>query len=309
MKIIAEVGSNIKSKEDALNSIVGAAGCRTDAVKFQYFTDVEMYGFETGLKPIIEESWIPELKQKCDEVSVEFMCTFFDPLPLMRNIEYIDTIKIASSDMLYTDLLEVAKDSGKDMLVSTGGHSIDDVIKLMEVMNGAEDRLTLLYCESAYPARCTDFRKVELLQRIHNRVGFSDHSLEIFTNPMIARDLGLTCIEKHVDFCGHKDTPDHPHSLSGFEFFRMVEALKKYDKGVVVYQSPEEDDMVAQHNRRLVATKPIKKGEMFMYNVNFGQYRSREYAPSALPGYVYQSVDAKIAKRDFEQGDCIEIKD
>ena len=301
MRIIAEVGSNVKSLNDCLDSVKIAANCGADAVKFQFFTDEEMFGMYLGNRPVIDESWLVPAKETADKYGIEFMCTFFSPERLLRHAELINTIKIASSDLGYEELLATAKGLNKPVIISSGGHSLADVDRSVHALKGAD--VTVLYCESSYPAYATDFRKISDLAKICKNIGLSDHSKEVFSIPLMAKGMGLKVIEKHVNFMGYGDTPDAPHSLSTDDFKRMVRAIKGEDE--VTLRSLEEADMVVMHNRRLIVSKPINRGDAFLYGENFGAFRSIKKDVNGLSPYLHYKINGKRSARDLMPGDSI----
>jgi len=299
MKVIAEICSNVKNLKDCFKSIDMAAEAGADYVKFQYFTDRDMYGMNLGYKPILNLDEIPQLSKYARNMGIGFSCTFFNPETLRANSQYIDFIKIASSDMLYEDLLKQAKDLHKLILLSTGGHTEEQVEKALTWIDNR--RLVLMYCESAYPAKRTDLDKLEVLKIFTKKIGVSDHSLDVYQTPILARDLGVLYFEKHVNFLDYTDTPDAPHSLSHKEFQDMMSKLK--GKKRLNLLSPDEMPMVSMYNRRCVATKKITAGEKLIYGENFGYYRSLK--PETEGFRLTSYLKGKVAKREILQGQTI----
>lgn len=302
MKTIAEIGSNLRVIHDVYAAITIAKSSGADIIKFQSFTDKEMFGADHGGNQIFKDEWLKPAFDKAESVGIEFCCTFFSPEKLENYLPLLNTIKIASSDMLYTDILDVAKASGKKILLSTGGHSSIDVKRAVQYLKGTD--LVLLYCEAVYPARCTDMRKLNILKEIHPVVGFSDHSLEIYTNPLLAKEMGCEYLEKHANFSTYRNTPDAGHSLNPREFKLMVDAIKGVDKEILL-KSYEEREMTTRHIRRLIATRPIARGSKFKYKENYGQYRSITDDTNGYPGYAWKGVNGRIAKRDISAGESI----
>lgn len=297
MYVIAEVGSNWKTLDDCLYSVRMAKHCGADAIKFQYFTPMEMYGFEYS-RPVQQPN-LEAIKAECDAVNIHFLCTAFSVDSLLYVNRFVSAHKIASSDMCYVDLLVAASTTNKTVYLSTGGHELDEIQRAMAIVG---PRCIPMYCESAYPAYCTDPLKFHAFINLADKVGISDHSKEIFSIPLMAQSAGFVAIEKHVDFCDIDDAPDHEHSLSGDDFKRMVDALKG---GFRTFLSPEEADMVTRHNRRIVATKEIAAGSEFKEGYNIGCYRSTYDCAHALSPFAMPEVNGKIAVTTIAQGQCI----
>jgi len=258
MYIICEVGSNWHDLDDCMTSIEGASELGADAVKFQMFDSDDMYGEDTNLKP--QEPDLYALHDVCIANDIDLMCTFFSPTKLLEHDHYVSAHKIASSDMEYKDLIAAALETGKPIYLSTGGHTLKEVEGILKFMDlpTDDDRLTLMYCESVYPAYCTDWRKVRLLREFGYPVGLSDHSMEITSTMQMADLIELSCIEKHVNLCGATGTPDEPHSLDEEQFQRFVRALFPIEEIL----SSEEYEMRSWHNRRETPRgfKRLRKG-------------------------------------------------
>lgn len=310
MKVIAEVGSNVKTIEDCIHSIEHAKIAGADAVKFQCFTSEEMYGISGQGETFIQLADLQYLKTVSERCEIEFMCTMFSPYSLQRALPLLNTIKIASSDMEYLDLIDVAMASGKDIYLSTGGHTAKEIARIVDYIGFNNPKLTLFYCESEYPTYRTDLRKLSLEPFLaFEKVGLSDHSKEVYSTISEANDYGICAVEKHVNFCGYKDTPDAPHSLS-FEDFKLYCAAARGNRPKD-FLSPGEQPMRLRHNRRLVVTAPIAKGDIFQYHghfeypKNFGVYRSLVDNLDGMNPIFYDKVNQTVADRDYNVGDII----
>jgi sialic acid synthase SpsE len=102
-----------------------------------------------------------------------------------------------------------------------------------------------------------------------------------------------------VNLVGAKDTPDAPHSLSLDEFKLMCDAL--HGKQVRL-EDDSERDMYTTHNRRLIATRDIKAGEILKENVNFGIFRALKPDLKALSPWAIDNVNGKHSKIDIKAG-------
>lgn len=286
MFIVCEIGSNWFTLDHCKTSIHNAKSFGADAVKFQMFSSEELYG--SDIRPLtntLPRDWVPILSEKAKAFQIEFMCTAFSADGVRFLNPYVVRHKIASAELCHTDMLKAAGESGKPIILSTGGHSISDVQYALNVLKGYKD-ITLLYCESSYPAYHTDLRKLQLLRDFGYPVGLSDHSREIYSIPLLARREQCSVFEKHVNFVSATG-PDAPHSLNGTEFREMVRAIRGTPDEPVLL-SPYEQDMVRVHNRRLIATADIRPGENLSYEKNYGIFRGTSddqegYHPALAP--------------------------
>ena len=300
MFIIGEIGSNFSSLEDVLHSIEVAGACGANAAKFQLFSDRDMFG--TGSETTkLKVEWFPLMKETADKAGVELMVTAFSVDGLRAIDPFVSRHKIASSDMDYLELLDVARGTGKPLIVSTGGHTWAE-IEFVSSYLGKHD-VTLLYCESAYPCHFVDLKKALPLRQLRSRVGLSDHSLEVYSTASLCKILGLDVVEKHVNFCGF-DGPDSGHSLDADDFTEYVRALTMSVRDTELL-SGGEADMVLRHNRRLVAIQDIPKDSTLVYNVNYGCYRSTYDDVNGLPARDAKSVNGTIAAIHIAAGEPI----
>jgi N-acetylneuraminate synthase len=248
MKIVAEVGSNWQTDEDCIKSVELAKEAGADAVKFQFYGVTDLYG--NAAKQVKQMPPLHQLGVACRSSDIELMCTFFSPLGVEMFDPLIKTHKIASAEMEYKDLIAAVLETNKPFYLSTGGHTLKEVEQILRWMDLPTDdqRLTLMYCESVYPARQTDMTKIKLLGEFGYPVGLSDHSTEIYSTTHLALIYGCTVIERHVNLVGVTGTPDADHSLS---FDELVQ-LDKFVGGVIADDilSPEEQPMRDRHNRR-----------------------------------------------------------
>lgn len=296
--IIAEVGSNWTSLEDCLFSIRAAKSCNADAVKFQLFTHEDLFGeqkSDTNTKELPRQ-WIPALADECKNQDIEFMCSAFSPDALNFLNPFVNIHKIASAEMTHVRLLDAAKDSGKPVILSTGAHNLQDIHRSVKLLN--PDKTIVMYCIASYPARQTFLESINILRdELNLPVGYSDHSQDSITIPRMAIGHGAVVLEKHVNFVGCT-SPDSPHSLSLTEFKEMIKYLEKPRNEF--HYNKEEEPMILQHNRRLIATSNLKAGDKLIEGVNFGIYRSKERDTKALSAFFIDEVNGKLLKNSLK---------
>ena len=230
MKIIAEVGSNWHTLSDILMSIKTAKEVGADAVKFQLFSNKEMYldvpDAKIGRSPYLDHTWLATMDKYAREVGIELMCTAFSAPGYTYVDKFVDTHKIASAEITDFNILKKVNSFKKPVYLSTGGAGIIQIRHALEFLKAC--RVTIMYCVTEYPARVVDFRHVDKLVGIFKRgydYGYSDHSIDVLIIPRLAKYHGCNVIEKHVNFTDHKDTDDALHSLSTRDFALMVKSI------------------------------------------------------------------------------------
>lgn len=210
---IAEVSSNHhKSLDRCIEFIETSAAIGCDAVKFQLFKIDELFSAEILEKSAMHrdrKEWelpvefIPALREACEHFNIQFSCTPFY-LKAVKELEpYVHFFKIASYELLWTDLLIECAKTKLPVVISSGMATIEEIDGAIATLkeHGAED-ITLLHCVSAYPTP-EDQCNLAVLQSFRERygvkVGWSDHTVSpAVLNRAIHRWQADT-IEFHLD--------------------------------------------------------------------------------------------------------------
>lgn len=277
-----------------------------DIVKFQYFHATELYGPWTAKTNFsIYGHWISHLKKECDAIGIEFMCSAFSPTGYEFVNNYVDTHKIASSEMVDLFILDRVNEFRKPVLLSTAGADLETEVgpALIRLKDCA---VTLMFCVGDYPARITDFRHLTRMQEhfgFNYTYGFSDHSTDVLNIPKRASQFGLAYLEKHVDFIGC-DGPDSPHSLNEQEFTIMVNNIKHDTTSRETWEACN-NQMRTQYRRHLVATVNIPIDTKLELGVNVGCYRPQGSTTNGVPPLQAHKIFGKRAKVSIPQGTTI----
>ena len=135
VKFIAEVSSNhAQDLNRALAFVDAAADCGFDAVKFQLFRVSQLFAPEILAKSPQHRkrvAWelpvahLEPIARRCRERGVEFSCTPFY-LEAVKELEpYAAFYKVASYELLWSDLLKACAATGKPVIISTGMSSLN----------------------------------------------------------------------------------------------------------------------------------------------------------------------------------------
>lgn len=293
--IIAEVGSNFLSLQDTLDSIVSAKECGADAVKFQRFSHKDMYGYGDEIKNL-DCGTLLRLSNRAKEVGIDFGVTFFDPKDVVTFQDHVDFYKVASSDLCNTELLMAIKnvvyEQHKPILLSTGGSNYQEIGTAVNFFSGPQLDISVLHCVSAYPSQNPNLKPIRSLRTFLDDieaydvdVGYSCHTMDKYAAIAAVQNYRSDVIEKHF-MLRPMDTPDAPHSLNPMHFKEMVDEIRAIDAWDINDRSNDQEDEFKQlHKRRLVATKPIKRGEIFTRE-NVGCYRVKVKDLEGLSGFL-----------------------
>src|SRR5580704_5811023 len=159
---IAEASSNHGRDLSRARAFVDAAvdaGC--DAVKFQLFKIDRMFAPEIlaqSPKHRARVEWelppahLAPLAEHCSKRKIQFSCTPFYTEAVAELEPFVDFYKVASYELLVTDLLKACARTGKPVVLSTGMATLPEISDAASILkeSGARD-VTLLHCVSAYP--------------------------------------------------------------------------------------------------------------------------------------------------------------
>lgn len=317
--IIAEIGSNFRlsDTEDwdrslarAATMINTAAKTGADAVKFQVWTERDLYGLGKD-----EYTWalphdcVKGLYAVAQEAELDFILSVFNPRKLEGLVEYCDAIKIASSDFPDGEIWDVALESKLALIASLGAVSRADAFTRMDILQRMEDampEIAYLECVAAYPAKIVDYDLKLIAEIAHwNNV---TAGVSVHCSPAIAYaalPIGAKVFEFHFGIEESRNTPDACVSLLPGEFSRVCRELRDLDASLRTAHpgwSAQEQDFVLRHRKRVVATKDISTGDKLVYGKNYGFYRTKE--PDSI-GMVCSPLGDVTALRDFKAGQGI----
>lgn len=324
--VIAEMSANHAGKiENAFKIIEEAAKAGADCVKIQTYTadtltincDKDPYIIKGGLwegysfYKLYQEAYTPwewqsDIKAKCEECGVDFLSTPFDKtaVDFLEDIG-IEFYKVASFELVDIPLIEYIASKHKPIVMSCGMGSIEEINEALDACrrNGNED-VILLKCCSQYPAKYEDLNLSvipDMKDRFGKVIGLSDHSFGSVA-PVVAVAYGAKVIEKHVCLSRDMESADAGFSMEMSEFAQMVKDVHNAAKAVgkATYELTDNEKSGLGGRRSLVATRPIKKGEVFSPD----NIRSIRPAIGIKPKY-YKELMGRESKNDYEFGDPI----
>lgn len=329
--IIAEAGVNHNGNVTTAKEMIGvAAKSGADYVKFQTFkaerlatptSTVAHYQRKTeGLDDLqfqllknleLSESAHFELEKSCKEFDIKFLSTAFD----IESADFLlgmgqDVFKIPSGEITNLPYLRHIASFSKDIILSTGASNLKEIdAALVELTNaGAKlDRITVLHCTSAYPARMSEVNLNAMLnisEEFSVKVGYSDHTLGIEV-AIAAAALGATVIEKHFTLSRDMEGPDHKASLEPLELNEMVRSIRNIEVALgngEKLPTPDELENINFMRKSIVARIAVKKGEIFTSENLTCKRPSHGISPMS-----WDKVVGHVAKRDYAPDEMIQI--
>ena len=327
--IVAELSGNHQGKlENAIALMDLAHECGADMIKIQTYTEDSLTidstrpefqitkGLWAGysLYNLYQEAktpreWMKPLFAHARERGITLFSSpfYFEDVDALEEAG-CPIYKIASYELNFPQLIAYCADTKKPMVMSTGMASLEEIDRAVQTArdHGCTD-LTLLHCESIYPAPPTSFnlRTIPFLkERYGCKVGLSNHSIG-HTLDVAATALGADMIEKHFAKDRHSGI-DAAFSMTPDELRQLKQdtvtvALSMGQKEVRL----SEDDIAARSGRRSVyLTAELKQGEaLTMEHV-------RIIRPACgLDPFALDQLLGKKAKSDLHTGTPLQASD
>jgi N-acetylneuraminate synthase len=213
---IAEASSNHgRDLKRALAFVDAAADAGCDAVKFQLFKIDRMFAPEIlrlSPKHRARAEWelplahLAPLAEHCSARKIQFSCTPFYLEAVSELAPFVDFYKVASYELLVTDLLKACAATGKPIVLSTGMSTMGEIGAAAATLQqaGARD-VTLLHCVSAYPtpAKEANLAAIAAIRAATGLpVGWSDHTRRPAVIERAVHHWGATVVEFHLDLDG-----------------------------------------------------------------------------------------------------------
>ncbi len=133
------------------------------------------------------------------------MVTPFDEASVAKCVEFdVEVLKIASSDIRDWHLIEKMASTGKPVIASSGGSSLEDIDNLVSFFAARDIPFAINHCVSIYPSR-DDELELNQIDFLRERfpgtiIGFSTHEMTDWSSSvMMAYAKGARTFERHVD--------------------------------------------------------------------------------------------------------------
>jgi N-acetylneuraminate synthase len=213
---IAEASSNHgRELARALKFVDVAAEAGCDAVKFQLFRIDHLFAPEILVKSPkhrARKDWelplehLAPIAERCSERGILFSCTPFYREAVAQLLPYVAFYKVASYELMVTELLADCAATGKPVVLSTGMATMDEILDAVDTLRSAGCRdITLLHCVSAYPTPA-DEANLAAIQSLREatgvKVGWSDHTRRPAVIERAVHRWGASAIEFHLDLDG-----------------------------------------------------------------------------------------------------------
>lgn len=322
---IAEIGQAHEGSLGILYSYIDAiAKTGVDAVKFQlHIAEAESSEHEPfRVKFSMEnetrfdywkrmgfslDQW-RDIKQHCDAVGLDFICSPFSNLA----VDWLEEIgvtqyKIGSGEVTNFLILEKIAQTGKPVILSSGMSSYAELDQTVDFLKERKVNFSILQCTTAYPTLPEQYGLnviQELKERYKVAVGFSDHSARMETC-IAATALGASILEFHVVFDRQLFGPDSKASLTIPETAALVLAVQNVaialsnpiDKNNNSYFS----ELKQIFEKSLAVNKNLPKNHV----ITFDDLEAKKPKGFGIDALRFQEVIGTVLNRDLNQWDFL----
>jgi N-acetylneuraminate synthase len=305
--VIAEIGGNFTTFEEAKRLVDAAFDCGVDAVKLQTYRadtvasrkaifDMENTGVvsqhELFKKYEIGEKLHSDVFAYAESKRLDWFSTpsHEADVDLLERLG-VGAHKIGSDDAVNIRFLRYVARTGKPMILSTGMCTLQEVRESVSAILGEGCRkLILLHAVTSYPTH-PEYVNLGAMQTLMREfpnldVGYSDHTLSPIAC-LCAAAMGARVLEKHFTYDKQAEGPDHMLSADPPEMKWLVDAVRTFEvmRGSGVKRPADSESTTRLNNRKsVVLARAVRAGQ--------------QLAPADL---AVKRPGTGIAPRDFDQ--------
>jgi N,N'-diacetyllegionaminate synthase len=282
--IVAEIGGNFTSFEEARALIDAARACGVDAVKLQTYRaetisskkaifDMENTGiasqFDLFKKYEIDEKLH---RQVFDYIQSKGLDWFSTPshetdVDMLEKLG-VGAYKVGSDDAVNLPFLKYIARKGKPIILATGMCTMEEVKESVSAILGeGNSQLVLLHAVTSYPTHPEHVNLLamkKMMDEFALPVGYSDHTIGPVAC-IAAAAIGAVILEKHFTTDKNAAGPDHMLSADPVEMKSIVEQVRILEKmlGSGIKMPATSEYKTKINNRKsIVAAKSLPVGHL-----------------------------------------------
>jgi N-acetylneuraminate synthase/sialic acid synthase len=328
--VIAEIGANHQGDLDIAKAMFSKAKeCGANAVKLQKrdnrslftremyetpYDNPNAYGATYGAhREALEFGW--DEYQELQKYAIELNITMFATPSDFESVNFLEELnvplyKVASADLKNTPLLECVASTGKPVIMSTGGGTIEDVQRAYDTIMPINEQLCICQCTASYPAEAEDMN-LRVITTLRERfpdvvAGLSDHQSGI-SMALVAYVLGARIFEKHFTLNRALRGTDHAFSLEPSGLSKLVRDLRRArlalgdgEKRPLECENPA----LTKLGKKLVAARDLESGHVLAR-----KDVALKSPADGLPPYELVNVLGKKLTRPLATDQNLDFKD
>lgn len=292
---------HIAEAESSIHEPFRVKFSKEDATRYEYWKRMEF----------TLEQW-REIKQHCDEVGLDFICSPFSNMAVDWLEEVgVHTYKIGSGEVTNLLLLEKITQTGKPILISSGMSNYSELDETVNFLKSKNAVFSILQCTTAYPTMPEQYGLnviTELKERYKVPVGFSDHSSWASTG-IAAVALGAEILEFHVVFHKEMFGPDTAASLTIMQTKLLVEAVTKIhialNNPIDKNNNESFKELKSIFEKSLALNKDLPKG----HKITFADLESKKPSGFGISAKQFKNVIGKTLTNTKTKWDFLNEED
>lgn len=308
IELAKDAGADVaKFQNFRANKIVSKSGFNLLGEQLSHQAKWKKSVYEVYEDASIPEEWTIRLKEKCDEVGIEYMTSPYDFESVDLVEPYVNAYKIGSGDITWTEILKYIANKGKPVLLATGASTLEDVKRAMDGIGNLNKDTVLMQCNTNYTASNENFKYINLnvLKKYREMypnviLGLSDHTLG-YSAVLGSIALGATVIEKHFTDDNDRVGPDHKFSMNPTSWREMVErAMEVYlslGDGIKKIEENEKQTAIVQR-RSLYYRRDLNSGHIIEKNDLFPVRPIKE---DGIPPYALDELIGRRLLKDVKE--------
>jgi len=282
--IIAEIGGNFTTLEQAKCLIDAAADCGVDAVKLQTYRadtlsstraifDMENTGVTSQYEMFRKYEINEKLHKEIFDYAEAKVLDWFSTPSHSSDVDLLERCgvgahKIGSDDAVNLPFLRHVARTGKPIMLSTGMCTLEEVRESVDIILAeGNEKLILLHAITSYPTHMENVNlgAMQTLKQTFPQldIGYSDHTLSPVAC-LCAVAMGARVIEKHFTHDKKADGPDHVLSADPAEMKWLVDAVRHFEimRGSGIKRPAESEKTTRRNNRKsVVLNRSVNAGE------------------------------------------------
>ncbi len=297
------------------DKIVSRNGFNTLDAQLSHQTKWKKSVYETYEDVSVSYGWTSRLKEKCDEVGIEYLTSPYDFESVDQVDPYVSAYKIGSGDVTWHEIIEYIAGKGKPVFMATGASTMEEVKLAMNVLKKHTCDIVLMQCNTNYTASPENFRFINLnVLKTYAKefpdilLGLSDHTHGNST-VIGAVSLGARVFEKHFTDDNRREGPDHKFAMNPDAWREMVnranEVYSALGDGCKRIEDNEQETAVVQR-RSLRFTGDLPVGHII---VKSDLFPLRPRSHDGIPPYEITRLVGKILKRNVVTDDYVRRSD
>lgn len=316
IELAKEAGADAaKFQNFKAGTIVSRKGFDTLGGKFSHQANWKKSVYEIYEDASISYDWTQKLKEKCDDVGIEYFTSPYDFESVDHVDPFLNVYKIGSGDITWLEIIEYIAKKNKPVLLATGASDMQDVKRAMEVLQKNTKDIVLMQCNTNYTASAENFKYINLnvLKKYHELfpdviLGLSDHTHGHAT-VLGAIAFGARVFEKHFTDDNNRVGPDHKFAMNPQTWKEMVKASNELyaalGDGVKRIENNELETAIVQR-RALRYVKALPKGQIIKET---DLIAVRPIPENGVPPYMKNNFIGKNLNHNVEADDLVKPED